>query len=456
MLTRHREGSLAELLAIALPLMVSTGSHSLMVFFDRLFLTGVGKAEISASLFAGLLSWTVLAIPLGTLGYVTTFVSQYHGAGDDRAARASVWQAIYLGLLLTVAMYAVIPFSHAIFGWIDHEAPLPRLEADYFQIIMLATGPRLLIGAFFCHFSGRGETSIPMAAGLFGNVSNIGFTYLLVFGIGGFPRLGLTGAAWGTALATILELLFYFAFIAVARPETVSEWWAARGLDLNRCRRLVRFGLPAGLQMFSDASAFTVSLMFVGRLGEDAAAATTLALSINGVVFVPLIGLGMAVGTIVGHRVGAGRPEAAVATVWQATRFGVGMMGLFALCCLFAPQTVLWPFEAFGGSDFASLKPTMTTLFRFMAAFAIFDSLAVVHGAAIRGAGDTFFSLVVLVLAGWLLLALPITLLSLADALTLNRCWFALTGTIAAQGLIFLVRFLRGRWKSMTVLESTP
>lgn len=440
-------------MAVALPLMISTGSHSLMQACDRLFLTAVGTDELGAAFSAGMLNWTLLSIPLATLGYAATFVSQYHGAGEDEAARASVWQSFWLALVVSVPLLAVAPFAESIFRVIGHEPRLQELEATYFRIMIFALPLRLLIGSFFCHFSGRGENVVPMTAAIIGNGFNIALTYALVFGTLGTQPLGLSGAAYGTVAATVLELVFYLAFIALRRPHTLPSWWRSRRFDRGLSLRLLRFGLPNGVQMFSDALAFTIALQVVGTIGPDELAATTIALSTNGVVFVPLIGLGMATGTIVGHRIGAKRPESAVRSVRLAAGFGLLMMGTFAAVCIFLPEAILWPYEQFGGAKFTPLRPLLLVLLRFLAAFALFDSLAVVMGFAIRGAGDTRFSLLVLTAAGWGLLTLPILAMAMFDQLTLFRCWTMLTLTVAAQGVAFTLRFLGGKWKSMSVME---
>lgn len=452
-LSRHAEGSLAELLAVALPLMISTGSHSVMIFCDRLFLTRVGTTDLAAAFSAGTIGWSILAIPLGTLGYASTFVSQYFGAGDDAKARAAVWQSFYLSLAAGLLIIATIAAADPFFRLVGHAETLRRKETLYFSIITLAGPIRLVIGCFFCHFSGRGETQIPMIAAIVGNSANIVLSYWLIFGGLGLPAYGLAGAAAGTVIASVLELLFYLGFIGTVRRDTLADWWASRRFDPEMSRRLIGFGLPSGIQMLSDALAITIAIQLVGKIGERELAATTLAFSTNAIVFVPLIGLGMAIGTIVGHRVGAGRPAAAVQSVLLGGRVAALLMGTFAAACVLFPNAVLAPYAWFGQENFSDLEPILVKLLRYLAAFALFDAAAVLFGFAIRGAGDTRFSLYLLTATGWGLLVLPLTLLEANDAMTLDRCWILLTGTIAIQGIGFSLRFFGGKWRSMSVME---
>ena len=130
------------------------------------------------------------------------------------------------------------------------------------------------------------------------------------------------------------------------------------------------------------------------------------------------------------------------------------MMGSFATCCLLLPDVIVSPYDSFGGEEFPAVRPTLVVLLRYLAAFALFDALAVLLGCAIRGAGDTRFSLYVLTLMGWGVMVTPLVALSSLGELTLSRCWTALTVAIAAQGLTFLWRFTSGRWKDKTLVES--
>ena len=129
------------------------------------------------------------------------------------------------------------------------------------------------------------------------------------------------------------------------------------------------------------------------------------------------------------------------------------MMGSFAACCLFLPSVILAPYDWFGGPDFSSYRPLLVVLLRFLAAFALFDVLAILYGFAIRGAGDTRFSLLVLTGVGWGVLVAPLFILVWLEQLTLNRCWFFLTAAIAMQGILFATRFYGGRWQSMSVMK---
>ena len=104
-------GSARELVRVALPLVISSGSASLMYVMDRVFLTWYSTDAMAATLPAGMLHWTLVSLALGTTGYVNTFVAQYYGAGEPRRIGAVVWQGIWLSLIAGLALRGFVPLA---------------------------------------------------------------------------------------------------------------------------------------------------------------------------------------------------------------------------------------------------------------------------------------------------------------------------------------------------------
>ena len=162
--------------------------------------------------------------------------------------------------------------------------------------------------------------------------------------------------------------------------------------------------MPSGLHYFVDISGFTMFLLIVGNLNNQALAATNIAFSINGLIFVPLLGFGTAIQTVVGHHIGAGHVDAARVTTRNAAIMGVLWTGTMAVILVLFPEWLLRPFfllanpETIGGADIAALTDTAAWLLNFVAAYSMFDALAVVYSSALRGAGDTVFPMVITLL----------------------------------------------------------
>jgi len=380
-------------------------------------------------------------------------IGQYEGAGQHHRVGPVVWQGIYFSIVAAAVMLVFAPLAPSIFQLFGHDVAVQGLETRFFKILCLGTLPLLLDTALSCFFSGRGQTLVVMVVNTIGMLINILLDYLLIFGNHGFPRLGIDGAAIATVTAFTSISVMYVATMYWMYRRGPYRLWAGRRFDRELFARLLRFGLPSGVQQFLDIGCWTVFVQLVGRLGREELSATSLVFNLNGGVFIPLLGLGTAVTVLVGHRIGEGRPELAVRTAWLAFGLASAYTLLFCGVYLFLPDLILKPY---GLAERPELRALVVSLLRFVAFYSFFDSMLVVFNAAIRGAGDTRFAMTFSFSMGLLLLVLPTYVASTvfgADGFT--AAWYAVTVYITVLGLGFMARFQQGRWKSMRVIEHT-
>lgn len=450
---RLTAGSLRELLQMAFPLVVSAGSLSLMHVVDRAFLTMWSVDALAASMPAMMIFWTVISLPMGIVGYTNTFFAQYEGAERQDRVAASLWQGLWVALASGLLLLPVIGLSPWIFASLGHAPAVQQLEIEYFALASLGGAPLLVATVLSSFFTARQRASVVMWVNVTTSILNGLLDWILIFGMGPIPALGIRGAALATVLAQIANcVLFTWQF----RREPGIGAYRFRsqlGIDRDLVQRMLRYGGPHGLQMLLDVGAFTAFVVLVGRLGTREQAATNLAFTLNSLAFVPMLGMGMAVMTLVGRRIGEGRPDLAVRTVWKAFALSGGYMLAFAAIYLGLPDLILSPFiHGEQTQEFDAIRPLVIMLLKFVALYTFFDAMAIVFGAAIRGAGDTRFSLIFTVVTAWTLMVLP-TVWILRNDGGLYACWAACTGFVLVLGIGFLLRFQQGRWKTMRVIE---
>ena len=447
-------GSLRELVQVALPLVISSGSVTLMYVVDRIFLTWHSPEALAAAMPASMVHWTLLSVPFGVAMYTNTFVSQYDGAQRPDRIAASLWQAIYLAVVAGFLLALLTPLSGPIFAWGKHDPEVQVQEVRYLRVLCLGSLPFLLSGALSGFFTGRGRTTVVMWVNVTASLLNIGLDYLLIFGGGPVPGWGITGAAIATVSAQFTAVGLYA--IVLLRPETVKEFGllANRRFDRELFGRFIKYGVPNGVMSLVDVAGFTVFLLLLGQIGSDELAATNLAFNINSMAFVPMLGVGTAVMTLVGRRVGEGRPRLAIRTTWTAFGLAAAYMLAFSALYLSVPEILLLPYAAMADAEnFARVQNLAVVLLRYVAVYAFFDAIIIVFSSAIRGAGDTRFGLWLTLVAAWLVMVLPTWLAARNDMLTLHVGWIACTGFIVTLAIGFLLRFLHGKWQTMTVLE---
>lgn len=451
-LQRDRAGTLGELLAVSIPLIISSGSTAMMYVIDRIFLSWDSVESMAAALPAGVLHWNLAALAIGTVTYCNAFIGQYEGAGQHKRVGPVLWQGIYISLVGAALIGLCVPLAPRIFAWFGHDPTIQALELRFFKILCWGAFPLLLDATLSCFYSGRGKTTTIMVINSTGMLINVVLDYLLIFGKAGLPRMGIDGAALATVIAFTSISVMYVTTMLWTERKSSYALWSGRRFDRELFWRLLRYGLPSGIQQCLDIACWTVFIQLVGRLGIEQLSATSLVFNLNMLLFVPLLGLGTAVTALVGHRIGEGRPQLAVRTTWLA--FGLASIYVVVFCGVYvlAPELILRPY---GLANHDSVREVVIVLLRFVAVYSLFDAMAVVFNAAIRGAGDTRFAMAFSFSMGVLLLVLPTYIASFYGTAGFQVAWYAVTVFISVVGLGFMARFQQGRWMTMRVIEHT-
>ena len=252
-----------------------------------------------------------------------------------------------------------------------------------------------MAAALSAFFTGLGRNRVVMVIDTSASVLNALLDYGWIFGHFGLPALGIEGAAWATVVALWFRVVAYLAWMMLPRYRRLYGLWRGRRFDASLMRRLLRYGGPNGLQMLIEIAGFTLFLLLVGNLGPEAMAATTLAFNVNTLAFMPMLGLGIALSTIVGQQLGRNDPDLAGRATWTAFWMAVIYMGAMALVYVLMPDVLLMGHAAGTSPEsFAPLRDTTVILLRFVAAYCLFDAMNVVFSSALKGAGDTRFILI--------------------------------------------------------------
>lgn len=446
-----------ELLAIAFPLILSTGAWSVQQFVDRIFLTWYSPEAIAAVMPAGILNFTILSLFIGTASYVGTFVAQYYGSGQEHRIGPAVWQGIYLSIFGGLFVMALIPLARPFFDLIGHTPPVREYEIVYFQILCLGAIPAIASSALSGFFSGRGETLPVMWVNIAATALHLALDYLLIFGNYGFPRWGVPGAAFALICSGVFSCVVFFVLMARKKHRACFSALRSRAFNPELFRRILRYGLPNGVQFCMDVAGFTVFLLMIGRLGTTELAATNIAFNINSIAFMPMIGVGIAVSILVGQNLGKNNTVNAERATWSGFHITCLYMGSIAFLYVALPGLFLGPFAAHSNSsEFAGIRDLAIVLLRFVAFYSLFDTMNIIFASAIKGAGDTRFVMYMLFIISGGVLIVPSILAFLVFHADVYFGWILASAYVCCLGIVFLLRFLGGKWKHMRVIENAP
>jgi MATE family multidrug resistance protein len=369
-------------------------------------------------------------------------------------------QAVRFSLVITPVLLLGVPLAPHIFAMVNHPPAMAAEEVRYFQSLSFGAGAAVMAAGLTGFFTGLGRTRVVMVGMVVSTVLNVVLDWFLIFGKWGFPEWGIVGAGVATVISQWVRVAIYWYWMTRPAERETYQTSFIGPYDATLMWRLLRFGLPNGLHLLVEGGGFAVFLLLLGKLGTHAVSVSTLAFNVNSVAFVPMIGIGMAVSTLVGQQLGGDRPDRAARAAWTGFVMALLYTGTFALLYVGVPD-IFFAGHRNGVSehDFASIRDTTVILLRFVACFCMFDAVNVIFASAIKGAGDTRF--IVLVNLFVSPLAVILTLLGTDYFVAAGQvetglfyCWWVLTGWILTLAVAYLGRFVQGKWRTMRVIET--
>ena len=450
--TRHfSRKALAELLRLALPMVVSQGTFTVMIFTDRYFMSQIDPVHMAASLGGGVASFFSFCFFIGLLGYANAMAAQYLGAGEPEKCPRVVTQGLVLTVMSTPFLTLITFLVAGIFEGMGHEPEQVELERTYYLILMSGVLFTLAKTCISSYFAGIGRTRVVMICDVFGLVMNVPLSYAMVFGKFGFPALGIVGAGISTVIATLLALLLFVAFYLHKEHRERFAVLDSFRLDTRILRRFWRLGFPSGLELFLNVAAFNLFLLMFQSYGVAEGAAAAIVFNWDILSFVPMIGLHLGVISLVGRFVGA-RDMARVNEVMTAAfavalAYGLVLATLyitfrFPLVDVFAPPS----------GDFSAIRQLSAWMMIGLSSYVLADAVILVSGGILRGAGDTRWLMVASVTLHWLMLVAQFFIIQVLK-LSPKVSWIALVIMILAIAVVYAWRLKQGHWRDPEVLE---
>lgn len=442
-----------RILSLAVPSIGANVARMLMGFIDFTMVSWLGTDAQAAISPATIMVFAVLCIGNGIAAAVTTFAAQSLGRGERHEAGAFGWQTFYLAVAFGVVMWPTTWLVPDFFRWVGHAPGVMAAEVDYTRIALWCVAPSIIVSGLDGFFTGVQRPAISLVGVVVALVTNAVLNYGLIFGRWGMPEMGVAGAA----LATLIGWWVRAAILMVAfwSKEYGRAFGTRRrvGPSLRRLRGLLYVGGPSALQWLLDIAAWAVFMTFMmARYGTPAMAATNIAIQYMHLAFMPAVGIGMALTSLVGHAIGEGRPDRAARRTRAAVIMTSAYMGSIGLMFALAPAALM---RVFSGDPDVIAAGCIVLLWA--AAFQAFDGLSIVYSGALRGAGDTRWPALAFIGYAWgVFLGGGWLVARLAPGLGLNGPWMMCTLYIMLLGLTMWWRFARGAWRRIRLETSAP
>ena len=445
-------GGVRELLTIALPMVIATACDGIMTFTDRLFLSHVASEQMNAAMGGGVALQMLMFFFIGLTGYSTALVAQYFGAGENQNSAKAAFQAI----IITIAAWPVIllikPLAINLFYFMKIPEAQLSLQIRYLNIIAWGSIFSMLRYTLGCYFTGIGKPKVVMTATIAAMVVNVILDYLLIFGKLDLPAMEIEGAAIATVSGAFCAVIILVSAYFSKFNKIVFSVLKSFRYDKKIMKRLVYYGSPAGLEMFLNFLAFTFIIFLFHSEGETVATATTIMFNWDLISFIPLLGIEIAVTSLVGRYMGAGKSAIAYHSALSSIKTGIGYSVVILALFILIPKQLVMVFRPEEQSDlFDQAVPIAVSMIKIAAMYVLAEAVMVAMSGTLRGAGDTYFTMITSVSAHWVFV--PLLYLSLkVFRFSISFSWLLLVVFFLMFCSVFIIRFRQGKWKKIRVI----
>lgn len=340
---------------------------------------------------------------VGMMLATTTIVAQDFGAGRIERIKELLPQSLWLALILGLVAGPVCFFSEPLLALLQLDEQTQSKSLAYLRATAFGMPAAAIFQSLRCHTQGLGIMRPFAIASVIGFFANIPLNYALIYGVWGAPELGAEGCGWATALSMWLgPILISFYMARAEKLKTYLPSFQFAPPRLSRLKEIMRLGFPIGLTFFIEIAVFSIIGLFIATLGNTAMASHQIALNVWDVMYMPLISIGAAMATRIGHAIGANDKGAVLLSVHCGTTITVVSGFVIMLVLLASPGTVINAY-----TEDQAIFAMAVLLVRLAAFFIILDAVQVAAASTLRAFKDTRFPFLVMAIAYWLI-ALPL------------------------------------------------
>jgi len=441
------EGSISRaIVLLAVPMVLEMIMESLFGVVDVFWVAHLGADAITTVGLTETCLTVVFVIALGLSMGATAMVARRIGEKDEASAGLVAVQAIVVGIVVS-AITAAIGYFYA--------ADLLRLMGATENVVKLGTGyTRMIFGGsvtifllFLINavFRGAGDAAVAMRVLWLANIVNICLNPCLIFGVGPFPRLGVTGSAVGTTIGRAIGVAFQLWILTSGRGRFVIRAAQVR-LDFAVMARMIRLSLTAIFQYMVQMASWIGVVRIIASFGSAAAAANTLAIKIIIFAILPSWGMSNAAATLVGQNLGAGKPERAETSVWRTGFYNMLFLGSVGLIFAAFAERIIGLF-----TNDPAVVPIAVSGLRLLSYGNISYAYGMVVTAAFNGAGDTFTPTILNLICFWVVQIPVACLLAFHTSLGPRGAFIAVLISDTLLALLGIIWFRRGAWKRTVV-----
>lgn len=412
---------------LATPVVVGQLGHIMVSVADTAMVGRIGVIPLAGATFAGTIYHVMLLFGIGVSYAITPLVAASDPKDEEKHVHY-LQNAFFLNLMLGILFYLLMLVSLPLLPFMGQEKQVVAAAGPFLLIVGSSMIPLMVFQTFRQYAEGLSNTLLPMVVSIIANVLNIALNYVLIFGKWGAPEMGLNGAGYATLISrVVMAAMIWLAIKNVSFKVKIN---------FQTIRRMIRLGIPSGLQYVFEVGAFAISTIMMGWIGAEALAAHQIALNLSAISYMAATGIAAASTIRVGNQLGAQDLHNLRLAGWT----GVGLVTAFMTST--AIVFLLFRFQLAGlYIREACVQSLAASLLIIAGAFQISDGVQAVGLGMLRGLTDVKVPTLVTFVAYWLI-AIPLGyVLAFIVGWGAQGIWIALLIGLSLAAIMHMIRF---------------
>ena len=435
-------------LRLAFPVILGMLGHTLIGIVDNFMVGNLGSTELAAVSLGNSFIFIGMSLGIGFSTAITPLIAEADAEKDDKKVRTTFHHGLLLCTILGIGIFILIVLAKPIMNLMNQPKAVVDLAAPYIDWVAFSLIPVIIFQGYKQFADGLSQTKYSMYAIYLANVVHIFFNYVLIYGVWGFPKLGIVGAALGTVISRIMMVVFMhyilkhnIAFKRFFKNFTFKE------IKKSILKKIINLGLPSAMQMLFEVALFTAAIWLSGSLGKNSQAANQIALTLASSTFMVAIGFSVAAMIRVSNAKGMKDYNQLITvarsifllTIMVETFFGL----VFVISHQFLPHLFLNMSDVSQQLDNTEIIFIASKLLLVAAVFQISDGIQVVVLGALRGLQDVKIPMYITFVAYWIV-GFPISYyLGKHTNLGATGIWIGLLSGLTSAALFLYIRFAR-------------
>jgi len=435
-------------LRLAYPVILGMLGHTLIGIVDNFMVGNLGSTELAAVSLGNSFIFIGMSLGIGFSTAITPLIAEADAEKDHKKIRTTFHHGLLLCTILGIAVFILIVLSKPIMNLMNQPEAVVKLAKPYIDWVAFSLIPVIVFQGYKQFADGLSQTKYSMYAIYLANVVHIFFNYVLIYGVWGFPKLGILGAALGTVISRIMMVVFmhYIMKYNVIFKKYFKNF-SFKEIRKSILMKIIDLGFPSAMQMLFEVTLFTAAIWLSGSLGKNSQAANQIALIMASTTF--MFAMGFSVTAMIRLSYHKGMRDfknliKVARSIFLLTILFEAFFGLiFVVFHNYLPHFFLNMTDSTQALDNTEIILIASKLLLVAAVFQISDGVQVVVLGALRGLQDVKIPMYITFVAYWIV-GFPISyLLGIHTNLGATGIWMGLLAGLTSAALFLYFRFAR-------------